>query len=147
VATTALRQNREALDSLLSREALPPLLRQFVMQFAQMITERSHALGFVRFLGRTPPSPAEPLSPEFEAAFQELENRDRASAELLSTFVRTGAVAMTMQWPETARMIERHMLAFAASDHSSTVSAAAAVRRLSKHKRDDSHIDGQAAYA
>ena len=99
-ALAALQRHRTSVAKLMENENIDPLLRRFVIDLAEIVTEQTAARQLIEWMESRPAR--DDLSEEherFDAAMRDLEVTDRRAWEDLSTAVKSGCFAMIAQWP------------------------------------------------
>jgi hypothetical protein len=136
-ACAALRHHREAVDSIVNQPDLSPAMERFVLRFAEMVICRASANRVMGYLasGMTLEIEDDEESRHIDQAIHEFTKRNAACADMLSVAIRSGLVAMILQWPETSKRMELLMAELAAETAPEVMQTARKVHRA--HGRGD----------
>lgn len=113
LAAEALVSQREILDDLLARPSVAFCMKQFLVDVADLLTDRraAHALLAALSNGQAPEEDEE--SAELDAAIEKLRTNDAFAYDLYHTFVFSAPIAAFLQWPETAKAMAKLSLRLA----------------------------------
>jgi hypothetical protein len=138
-AKSALEDQERIIDRILDRKTIPENIRTFVVEVAEIIPSQESAYRLAAWVDSGMPNvDNEPENEtelnEFYDNLRTLRQVDEEGFELVNIALRGSFVTTMLQWPTTARSLQRLYYKFAVESSQDVVKSAAAVHRAARHE-------------
>jgi hypothetical protein len=136
-AQNALKSQKQLVDHILDNEAISLSIKTFVIELSEVIPEQKMAYRIAEWTKHGMPETKvdEKIEKEADELFDELRLLSKSNQEAFELVVSAfrGAFVTTMlQWPTTARCMQRLSYKIAVESNSEVAKSAAAVHRASR---------------
>ena len=137
VAQDALKRQRDLIDRVMDDRSIPPSIKAFVVEVSAIIPDREMAYKLATWFEAGMPSPpgSEKADAEADQLFDNLRSLSKSNQEafeLVTSALRGALVTTMLQWPVTARCMQRLYYKLAVETTTEVAKSAASVHRAAR---------------
>ncbi|MGB6659016.1 MAG: hypothetical protein WBE90_07960 [Xanthobacteraceae bacterium] len=139
-AKTALIEQQRLIDRIIVHKNISENIKAFVLEVSGVIPSQKMAYKVAAWINDGMPDVVDKDSDEaketnaFFDNLRSLRQSDQEAFELINSALRGAFVTMMLQWPTTARCLQRLYYKFAVESTTEVVKSAAAVQHAARHK-------------